>query len=147
MAPLYDVMNGEIYEGVTRNLAMKIAGKNGGRYIGARHWDGFAEDNVLSATQVKRRVAALSQAVLDALPGVVAEMNAVKKSRRTSRSRINRQHLPQHAVEPQERCQRRAGGRREGDSRRSTFRILVILFLMPFSQFEGPYLGSRSTTG
>lgn len=80
MAPLYDVMNGEIYEGVTRNLAMKIAGKNRGRYIGARHWDRFAEENALSATQVKRRVAALSQAVLAALPGVVAEMNAAKTS-------------------------------------------------------------------
>lgn len=80
MAPLYDVMNGEIYEGVTRNLAMKIAGKKRGRYIGARHWDRFAEENALSATQVKRRVAALSQAVLHALPGVVIEMNAAKKS-------------------------------------------------------------------
>ncbi|MCA6111265.1 hypothetical protein [Bradyrhizobium cenepequi] len=59
---------------------MKIAGKNRGRYIGARHWDRFAEENALSATQVKRRVAALSQAVLDALPGVVAEMNAAKTS-------------------------------------------------------------------
>ncbi|WP_342723583.1 type II toxin-antitoxin system HipA family toxin [Bradyrhizobium sp. B097] len=80
MAPLYDVMNGEIYEGVTRNLAMKIAGKNRGRYIGARHWDRFAKENALSATQVKRRVAALSQAVLEALPGVAVEMNAAKKS-------------------------------------------------------------------
>ena len=80
MAPLYDVMNGEIYEGVTRNLEMKIAGKNRGRHIGARHWDRFAEENALSATQVKRRVAALSQAVLNALPGVVTEMNAAKTS-------------------------------------------------------------------
>ncbi|MFB9267612.1 type II toxin-antitoxin system HipA family toxin [Bradyrhizobium erythrophlei] len=80
MAPLYDVMNGEIYEGVTRNLAMKVAGRNRGRYISARHWDRFAEENALSATQVKRRVASLSQAVLDTLPRVVAEMNAVKKS-------------------------------------------------------------------
>jgi serine/threonine-protein kinase HipA len=80
MAPLYDVMNGEIYDGVTTNLAMKIAGKNRAHYIGARQWDRFAEENALSATQVKRRVAALSQAVLDALPGVLAEMNAAKKS-------------------------------------------------------------------
>jgi serine/threonine-protein kinase HipA len=80
MAPLYDVMNGDIYPDVTRNLAMKIAGKNRGHYIYARHWDRMAEENQLSGAQVKRRVGELSQAVLDALPSVVEELNALKKS-------------------------------------------------------------------
>jgi serine/threonine-protein kinase HipA len=80
MAPLYDVMNGDIYPDVTRNLAMKIAGKNRGHYIHARHWDRMAEENQLSGAQVKRRVGELSQAVLDALPSVVDELNALKTS-------------------------------------------------------------------
>ncbi len=80
MAPLYDVMNGDIYPDVTRNLAMKIAGKNRGHYIYARHWDRMAEENHISGAQVRRRVAELSQAVLDALPSLVEELNTLKKS-------------------------------------------------------------------
>lgn len=80
MAPLYDVMNGDIYEGVTRNIAMKIAGKSRANHIHGRHWDRFAEENGLSATQVKRRVRELSEAVLRAMPSVIAEMNVMKES-------------------------------------------------------------------
>jgi len=80
MAPLYDVMNGDIYPDVTRNLAMKIAGQNRGHYIYVRHWDRMARENQLSGAQVRRRVAELSQAVLDALPSVVEELNTLKKS-------------------------------------------------------------------
>lgn len=75
MAPLYDVMNGDIYENVTRNLAMRIAGKQRGGYIYARHWDRFAEENGLSKTQVRRRVTELTTAVLNAVPGVVEQLN------------------------------------------------------------------------
>ena len=76
MAPIYDVMNGDIYPGVTRNLAMKIAKKQRGAHIHGRHWDKFSEENGLSATAVRRRVAELSAATLKALPGVVKEMEA-----------------------------------------------------------------------
>jgi serine/threonine-protein kinase HipA len=74
MAPLYDVMNGEIDEGVTKNLAMRIAGRQRGRHIHARHWDRFAEENGLSATQVRRRVAELAKATLEAVPIVAEDM-------------------------------------------------------------------------
>lgn len=74
MAPLYDVMNGDIYEGVTRNLVMKIAGKQRGGYIFGRHWDRFAKENNLSATGVRRRVKDLSAKTLEALPAVIKEM-------------------------------------------------------------------------
>ncbi|CAN7327034.1 HipA domain-containing protein [Phyllobacterium sp. LjRoot231] len=76
MAPIYDVVNGDIYPGVTRNLAMKIAEKQRGAHIHGRHWDKFSEENGLSATAVRRRVAELSAATLKALPGVVKEMEA-----------------------------------------------------------------------
>jgi serine/threonine-protein kinase HipA len=75
VAPLYDVMNGDIYDGVTRSMAMKIAGKKLGGHIYGRHWGRFAEENDLSKTQVRRRVAELSTAVLKVIPKVVEEMN------------------------------------------------------------------------
>ena len=53
---------------------MRIADKQRGGYIFGRHWDRFAEDNGLSKTQVRRRVAELTSAVLKALPGVVEEL-------------------------------------------------------------------------
>jgi serine/threonine-protein kinase HipA len=56
-------------------MAMKIAGKKLGGHIYGRHWDHFAEENDLSKTQVRRRVAELSTAVLKAVPKVVEEMN------------------------------------------------------------------------
>jgi serine/threonine-protein kinase HipA len=40
----------------------------------------MAEENQLSGAQVRRRVVELSHAVLDALPSVVEELNALKKS-------------------------------------------------------------------
>ncbi|MES5485406.1 HipA domain-containing protein [Bradyrhizobium sp. INPA03-11B] len=106
MAPLYDVMNGDIYPDVTRNLAMKIAGKNRGHYIYARHWNRMAEENQLSAAQVRRRVGQLSQAVLDALPSVVDELNALKKSAVYQADlRLHRRILPQRAEESGNRRQ------------------------------------------
>jgi serine/threonine-protein kinase HipA len=76
LAPLYDVMNGDIYEGVTKNLAMKIAGKQRGDHIHGRHWDRLAEENGLNGTLLRARVKAISRLVLETLPKVVAEMES-----------------------------------------------------------------------
>jgi serine/threonine-protein kinase HipA len=75
MAPLYDVMNGDIYPDVTQNLAMKIAGKQRGRHIHGRHWERFSVQNGLSPTQVKHRVADVSRAVLASAPDVAETMD------------------------------------------------------------------------
>lgn len=37
LAPMYDVMCGEVWENVTKNLAQKIAGKSRGDYLKGRH--------------------------------------------------------------------------------------------------------------
>jgi len=74
MSPLYDVMNGDIYENVTKNLAMKIAGKQRGDHIHGRHWDRMAEEHGLSSRLLRTRVGNISGRVLEALPGVVEEM-------------------------------------------------------------------------
>ncbi|UEM03360.1 type II toxin-antitoxin system HipA family toxin [Skermanella rosea] len=76
MAQIYDVLNGDIYPQVTRNLAMKIAGKQRGGHLYGRHWDRFAQENGLSPTQVRHRVAAVSKAVLDKAPETAEYMGS-----------------------------------------------------------------------
>jgi len=76
LAPLYDVMNGDIYPDVTRNMAMKIADQQRGAHVYGRHWDRFAAANGLSATQVRKRVKTLSAAVLKAAPEIAERMGA-----------------------------------------------------------------------
>ena len=38
IAPMYDVMCGEVWENVTKNLAQKIAGKSRGDHLNGRDW-------------------------------------------------------------------------------------------------------------
>src|SRR5579859_2022193 len=76
LAPIYDVICGDIYPNVTRNLAMKVADKDRGGHLHGRHWDRFSEENGLSATQVRHRVAALSSKVLEEAPRVAEEMGS-----------------------------------------------------------------------
>lgn len=80
MTPIYDVMNGDIYPDVTRNLAMKIAGKNRGDYLFGRHWERMAKENDFSQTMVKRRVAATTEAILREIDGVTAKCNEERRS-------------------------------------------------------------------
>ncbi|WP_168220557.1 type II toxin-antitoxin system HipA family toxin [Azospirillum thermophilum] len=76
MAPLYDVMCGDVYDGVTRNLSQKIAGKSRGGHIHARHWQRLAREVGLSAPGVLKRVDQLSSRVLEASGPVAAAMAA-----------------------------------------------------------------------
>jgi serine/threonine-protein kinase HipA len=64
LAPLYDVMCGQVWEHVTRNLAQKIAGKNRGEHLKGRHWVRFARECGLGARQVLARVRTLTQSVI-----------------------------------------------------------------------------------
>jgi serine/threonine-protein kinase HipA len=63
MAPLYDVMCGAVYEGITKNLSQKIVDKQRGDHIYGRHWVRFADDIGMSAPQVRRRVSTLAKKV------------------------------------------------------------------------------------
>ena len=76
LAPGYDLMSGLSYDGITRNLAMKIAGKNRAEYLGRRHWERFAKEVGLSPAATIRRVNQLGTAVADEvirLPSQLAE--------------------------------------------------------------------------
>jgi serine/threonine-protein kinase HipA len=63
LAPMYDMMCGEVWAGVTRNLAQKVAGESRGDHLKGRHWQRFALECGLNAKQVIDRVAVLAQAV------------------------------------------------------------------------------------
>jgi serine/threonine-protein kinase HipA len=77
LAPLYDVMCAAAWEGITQNLAQKIAGKNRGEYLKRRHWERFAKDCGLNPTQTVRRVEALATAALTEFAAAAEEVNAM----------------------------------------------------------------------
>jgi serine/threonine-protein kinase HipA len=64
LAPMYDVMCGDVWENVTKNLAQKIAGKSRGDNLQARDWQMFACECGLNPTQVLERVGALATAAI-----------------------------------------------------------------------------------
>jgi serine/threonine-protein kinase HipA len=79
LAPIYDVLCGEIWDSVTKNLAQKIAGESRGDYLKGRHWQRFARECALNPRQVLDRVGTLAKSVMveaDAAASEVAAMPA-----------------------------------------------------------------------
>jgi serine/threonine-protein kinase HipA len=64
LAPIYDVMCGEVWENVTKNLAQKIAGTNRGDLLKRANWQQFARECGLNPRQVIDRVAALGKSAI-----------------------------------------------------------------------------------
>jgi serine/threonine-protein kinase HipA len=56
LAPIYDVMCGEVWENVTKNLAQKIAGTSRGDHLKRTHWHQFARECGLNPRQVVDRI-------------------------------------------------------------------------------------------
>jgi len=56
LAPIYDVMCGEVWENVTKNLAQKIAGISRGDQLNRMHWQQFARECGLNPKQVVDRI-------------------------------------------------------------------------------------------
>jgi serine/threonine-protein kinase HipA len=77
LAPLYDVMCGEVWENVTKNLAQKIAGKNRGDHLKGRHWQRFARDCGLNPKQVIDRVGALAKSAIAEAKAAAFEVAAM----------------------------------------------------------------------
>jgi serine/threonine-protein kinase HipA len=77
LAPVYDVMCGEVWSGVTRRLAQKIAGKNRGDDLDAADWQRFARECGLNPKQVVARVAELAKAALAEAGKAAAEVAAM----------------------------------------------------------------------
>jgi serine/threonine-protein kinase HipA len=77
LAPIYDVMCASAWDGVTKNLAQKIAGKNRGDHLKRRHWETFAKDCGLNPSRLVARVGGLAGLVLKELQSAVSEVNAM----------------------------------------------------------------------
>ena len=77
LAPLYDVMCGEVWENVTKNLAQKIAGKSWGDYLNGRDWQLFARECGLNPKQVIDRVGALAKSVISEAEAAQSEVAAM----------------------------------------------------------------------
>lgn len=77
LAPIYDVMCAAAWDGVTRNLAQKIAGKNRGEHLKRRHWEAFARECGLNPTRLTARIGALCRLAAKEVPAAAAEVEAM----------------------------------------------------------------------
>jgi serine/threonine-protein kinase HipA len=77
LAPIYDVMCGEVWESVTRNFAQQIAGERRGDALTAKHWQRFARECGLNPKQVIARVEALAKAAIAEADAAAAEVAAM----------------------------------------------------------------------
>lgn len=77
LAPIYDIMCAAVWDGVTRNLAQRIAGKNRGEHLKRRHWETFARDCGLNPTRLVARIAVLAGKVLAEAAAAQAEVAAM----------------------------------------------------------------------
>lgn len=77
LAPVYDIMCAAVWDGVTRNLSQKIAGKNRGEHLKRRHWETFARECGLNPRRLVGRVAALCGHVMAELGPTLAEVEAM----------------------------------------------------------------------
>ena len=77
LAPMYDVMCGEVWENVTKNFAQKIAGKSRGDDLNGRDWQRVARQCGLNPKQVIDRVGALSGAAIAEAGAAQAEVAAM----------------------------------------------------------------------
>jgi serine/threonine-protein kinase HipA len=77
LAPIYDVMCGEVWENVTKQLAQKIAGKSRGDDLEGRDWRRFARTCGLNPKQVLDRVGALAKSALAEAETAAAEVAAM----------------------------------------------------------------------
>jgi serine/threonine-protein kinase HipA len=74
LAPGYDFISALQYEGITRNLAMKIGGKNRAEHLERRYWERFAQDVGLSPAATVNRVEELATAVAAQVDRVAGEL-------------------------------------------------------------------------
>jgi serine/threonine-protein kinase HipA len=76
LAPGYDFMSALVYDGITRNLAMKVAGKNRAEHLQRRHWERFAQEVALSPAGTVHRVERLATKIAALVPAVAAELSS-----------------------------------------------------------------------
>jgi serine/threonine-protein kinase HipA len=74
LAPIYDIMCGEVWGSVTKNLAQTIATKSRGDDIKGKDWQRFARECGLNSKQVTDRVGALARSAIAEAAAAAAEV-------------------------------------------------------------------------
>lgn len=64
LAPIYDVMCGEVWDNVTKNLVHKIGGIRRGDHISGKDWQHFARECGLNPRQVLQRAGELARLII-----------------------------------------------------------------------------------
>ena len=77
LAPMYDVMCGEVWDKVTKNFAQQIASERRGDQIKGSHWRRFARECGLNPRQVLARVGALAKSAIAEAEATAAEIAAM----------------------------------------------------------------------
>jgi serine/threonine-protein kinase HipA len=77
LAPLYDLMTGLAWPGITQNQAQAIGGQRRGRHIYGRHWRRLAAESGLGARGTVQRVEQLIARLLRELPIATDEVAAM----------------------------------------------------------------------
>lgn len=107
LAPLYDLMTGLAWNGITQNHAQAVGGQRRGRHIYGRHWHRMAEASGLSARATVRRVTVLTERILSELPAAAEEVAAMPAGGRmleifTKEIAERTQEVRAHAVKERE---------------------------------------------
>jgi serine/threonine-protein kinase HipA len=77
LAPIYDIMCGEVWGNVTKNLAQTVAGKSRGNDLTGRDWQRFARECGLNPRQAVDRVAALAKSAIAEAEAAASEVAAM----------------------------------------------------------------------
>jgi serine/threonine-protein kinase HipA len=81
LAPMYDVMCGDVWEDVTKNLAQKVAGKSRGDQLTGSDWQRFALECGLNPRQVLDRVGTFAKSALAEVGAAATEVAAMPAGR------------------------------------------------------------------
>ena len=76
-APLYDLMSGLAWDGITTNHAQAVGGQRRGRHIYGRHWQRLAEACGLAARATVVRLEDVTKRMLRELPAAVDQVAAM----------------------------------------------------------------------
>jgi serine/threonine-protein kinase HipA len=77
LAPMYDIMCGEVWSGVTKNFAQKIAGQSRGDGLRMKDWQRFARECGLNPKQVIDRVGTLAKSALAETEAAASDVAAM----------------------------------------------------------------------
>lgn len=80
-APLYDLMSGLAWAGITENHAQAVGGQRRGRYIYGRHWQRMAEACGLAVRGTIRRVEDVTARMIRELPAAIDDVEAMPAGR------------------------------------------------------------------